>query len=89
MYSGPQAGAPFDEAYPYIRHTHWRDSGADWDELQLPLGNGRVAFANLIQGLQEGGYLGNYSVEFLDTYPNGTPENILAMKSSLEKLTTT
>ena len=89
MYSGPQAGAPFDEVYPYVRHTHWRDSGDDWDDLQLAVGSGSVDFSGLIQGLQEEGYSGPYSVEYMDTYPNGDHENITAMKSTLEKLTTT
>jgi len=85
IYAGPHQGGTFDELYPYVRHTHWRDSGNHWDRVQMPPGKGLVDFPCIIRGLKEAGYKGAYSVEYIDTFPDGTPENILAMKSLLEK----
>jgi sugar phosphate isomerase/epimerase len=83
MYAGPQQGAPFEELYPYVRHTHWRDSGYDWEHVQMPVGQGKVDFGRILKGLRQAGYQGAYSVEYIDTFPNGTRQNVLAMKRML------
>lgn len=86
MWAGPNQGAPFDELYPFVRHTHWRDSGFSWGEVQQSVGEGSVDFARVVAGLREAGYDGAYSVEYIDTFPNGTRENIVGMKRLLARL---
>jgi sugar phosphate isomerase/epimerase len=86
MWAGPNQGAPFDEIYSFVRHTHWRDSGLSWSEVQQPVGEGNVDFACVVAGLKEVRYDGAYSVEYIDTFPHGTRENIVEMKHVLERL---
>lgn len=86
LWVGPHQGAPFDELYPYVRHTHWRDAGSSWSEVQKPVGEGNIPFARVIAELKNAGYRGAYSVEYIDTFPHGTRENIFAMKQVLERL---
>jgi len=86
MWAGANQGAPFDELYPFVRHTHWRDAGYSWSEAQLPVGAGSVDFARVVAGLRSVGYDGAYSVEYIDTFPHGTRENILEMKRVLSRL---
>lgn len=84
MVAGPNQGQPFDALYPYVRHTHWRDGGDRWERVQLPVGQGLVDFETVIEGLRDVGYDGAYAVEYIDTFPNGTRENIVLMKQALE-----
>lgn len=86
LWAGPHQGAPFDELYPYVRHTHWRDAGNSWSEVQKPVGKGDVPFARIVEGLKNAGYQGAYTVEYIDTFPHGTRENVFAMKQLLERL---
>jgi len=84
MYAGANDGAAYEQLYPYVKHTHWRDSGNDWEQAQLPVGDGVVDFEAAITALQASGYDGSYAVEYIDTFPNGGERNIEAMKQVLE-----
>ena len=68
-----------------MRHTHWRDGGSDWEQAQLPPGDGVVDFDGTLRGLDEAGYDGAYSVEYIDRFPNGGVPNIRAMKRILDE----
>ena len=85
MWAGENQGAPFDDLYPFVAHTHWRDGGESWDQAQLPVGKGVVPFREVLNKLADAGYSGAYSVEYIDTFPNGGEANILRMKEILNK----
>lgn len=85
MWAGENQGAPFDQLYPYVSHTHWRDSGDVWEQCQVPVREGVVDFASVLKSLYETGYRGAYSVEYIDTFPNGGERNILTMKRLLDE----
>ncbi|GIX07017.1 MAG: hypothetical protein KatS3mg115_1420 [Candidatus Poribacteria bacterium] len=86
MYAGENQGAPYEILFPYVRHTHWRDAGTDWSQAQVNVGEGVVDFEYALRGLRAAGYEGAYSVEYIDTFPNGGVQNIQAMKTLLEEL---
>ncbi|MDA1190721.1 MAG: sugar phosphate isomerase/epimerase [Candidatus Poribacteria bacterium] len=84
MVAGPNQSEPFDQIYPYVRHTHWRDSGNTWERCQLPVGEGLVDFESMLGALKAVGYSGTYSVEYIDTFPNAGRRHIAEMKRTLE-----
>jgi sugar phosphate isomerase/epimerase len=88
MYAGPNEGAPFDALYRLTRHTHWRDSGRSWERVQLPVGEGDVDFEGVVRGLRAAGYRGAFSVEYIDTFPNGGPGHVVEMRDRLRSLVT-
>jgi len=47
------------------RHTHLRDAAPG--QLQMPFGKGAVNFDWVLQALKDRGYLGNFSIEYLET----------------------
>ncbi len=84
MVAGPNQSAPFDKIMPYVRHTHWRDSGDSWDRCQLPVGEGIVDFKACLKALADVGYDGVYAVEYIDSFPDGGIAQVEAMQRVLE-----
>ncbi|HET7768047.1 MAG TPA: sugar phosphate isomerase/epimerase [Chloroflexota bacterium] len=68
-YAGPNQGAGFSAVYPFVRHVHLRDAGADWDHIQLPPGSGSVDFAAIARALAQHSYAGHFAVEYIDSIP--------------------
>ena len=84
MVAGPNQSAPFDQILPYVKHTHWRDSGDSWDHCQLPVGEGIVDFRGCLKALADVGYDGIYAVEYIDSFPDGGIAQVEAMQRVLE-----
>ncbi|MEO2003825.1 MAG: sugar phosphate isomerase/epimerase [Candidatus Poribacteria bacterium] len=84
MVAGANQGAPYDQIFPYVRNTHWRDSGTSWDHCQLPLGEGAVDFDHDLAALKAVGYDGVYSVEYIDSFPDGGINQVELMQRLLE-----
>ncbi|MBT3269224.1 sugar phosphate isomerase/epimerase [Candidatus Poribacteria bacterium] len=84
MVAGQNQGAPYDQIFPYVQNTHWRDSGTSWDQCQQPLGEGVVDFDHCFSALAAVGYDGVYSVEYIDSFPNGGIAQVEAMQRLLE-----
>lgn len=51
---GPKATENYDQIYPYVYHTHLRDTSAQ--ELQVPVGLGEVDYGRLINQLNRESY---------------------------------
>jgi len=73
---------------PHVAHVHFRDAGVNgWDEVQVPLGKGKVEFGAIVRALKEVGYNGAISCEYIDTIGGvDIPENLKALKSLLLSL---
>jgi sugar phosphate isomerase/epimerase len=69
FYAGPNQGSDFAAVYPYVRHVHLRDAGADREHIQVPAGTGRVDFGALVRALDSVGYAGKFAIEYIDTLP--------------------
>ncbi|MBM3214108.1 sugar phosphate isomerase/epimerase [Candidatus Poribacteria bacterium] len=85
MWAGPHQGGSFDELYPLVRHTHWRDAGMAWEHVQMPVGEGNVDLRGVMRGLKKAGYQGAYAVEYIDTFPNFSYREISVMRRLLEQ----
>jgi sugar phosphate isomerase/epimerase len=59
-------------------HVHLRDAAPD--EMFVPLGRGTVDFDRLIEMLQERGYTGHYSIEYLGLH-EGAREEIVKLRN--------
>ncbi len=87
-YAGPNQGADFSAVFPYVRHVHLRDAGADWEHIQVPAGAGRVDFRWIVEQLHTLGYAGKFAIEYIDSIPVAAgsgeptviPANVLRMR---------
>ena len=65
---GPNADRPYDQVFPYVYHTHLRDSTSQ--SLQVQVGLGELDYTRLINQLKRRGYNGALSVEILSNAQN-------------------
>lgn len=81
-YAGPAQGSGLEEVLPFVSHVHLRDAGSGWEEIQLPVGRGRVEFARLFELLQRHGYTGDFVAEYIDSIGEVQPApEMLAIQS--------
>lgn len=71
---GPYKDQNFDHVFPYVYHTHLRDSKPG--ELQMPIGLGDLDYSRLITLLQKQGYQRALSVEILPERLQGADRNL-------------
>jgi sugar phosphate isomerase/epimerase len=76
---GPCAGQSYDQVFPYVYHTHLRDSTSQ--QLQVHVGLGELDYTRLINQLKRQGYNRALSIEILTT-----PENAADRPLELRKL---
>jgi sugar phosphate isomerase/epimerase len=76
---GPNADRSYDQVFPYVYHTHLRDSTAQ--SLQVQVGLGELDYTRLINQLRRRQYNRALSVEILPT-----PENAAERPLELRKL---
>jgi len=60
---GPHRGGIYDQVYPYVFHTHLRDTNPD--QLQVPIGLGQIDYSRVITQLERVKYNRALSVEIL------------------------
>jgi sugar phosphate isomerase/epimerase len=60
---GPHRGGLYDQVYPYIYHTHLRDTTPD--QIQVPVGLGQIDYSRVISQLERVKYHRALSVEIL------------------------
>ena len=85
-YAGPLQGGAFEALLPYVRHVHLRDAGGSWEEIQVPVGKGRVEFSRLFHLLRQNGYTGDFVIEYIDSIGSiETDREILAMKALVDR----
>lgn len=60
---GPHRGGIYDQVYPYVYHTHLRDTTPD--QLQVPIGLGEIDYSRVISQLERVKYTRALSVEIL------------------------
>lgn len=60
---GPHRGGLYDQVYPYVFHTHLRDTNPD--QLQVPIGLGQIDYSRVISQLERVKYNRALSVEIL------------------------
>ena len=65
---GPHAGKSYDQVFPYVYHTHLRDSTLQ--SLQVQVGLGELDYTRLISQLRRQGYSRALSVEILPAVDN-------------------
>lgn len=51
---GPHKGRNYDQVFPYVYHTHLRDSSLE--EMQVPVGLGQIEYSRLINQLRRESY---------------------------------
>lgn len=67
---GNNAGRSYDQVFPYVYHTHLRDSTAQ--NLQVQVGLGELDYTRLISQLKRQGYTRALSVDLLPTTENAS-----------------
>jgi sugar phosphate isomerase/epimerase len=65
---GNNAGRSYDQVFPYVYHTHLRDSTSQ--SLQVQVGLGELDYTRLINQLKRQGYSRALSVDLLPTAEN-------------------
>jgi sugar phosphate isomerase/epimerase len=65
---GNHAGRSYDQVFPYVYHTHLRDSTSQ--SLQVQVGLGELDYTRLINQLKRQGYSRALSVDILPTAEN-------------------
>lgn len=63
---GPNQGRPFDDVFPYVRHTHLRDTGRRKNQFQVRVGRGEVEFSRIINTLGRYEFTGSLTVAIDD-----------------------
>jgi sugar phosphate isomerase/epimerase len=76
---GPHAGKSYDQVFPYVYHTHLRDSTAQ--SVQVQVGLGELDYTRLINQLRRRSYNRALSIDLLPT-----PENVAERPLELRKL---
>jgi sugar phosphate isomerase/epimerase len=76
---GNNAGRSYDQVFPYVYHTHLRDSTSQ--SLQVQVGLGELDYTRLINQLKRQGYSRALSVDILPF-----PENVNERPLELRKL---
>ncbi|MEI8017796.1 MAG: sugar phosphate isomerase/epimerase [Schlesneria sp.] len=66
---GRYAGQSYDQVYPYVYHTHLRDTTPS--QVQVPVGLGEVDYSRIISQLRRFNYNRALSVEILPDYLQG------------------
>jgi len=83
---GPNRGAAYDQVYPYVYHTHLRDTSPE--QLQIQVGLGDIDYSRLISQLGRENYARALSVEFLPELldPEIRPLEMRKLRMLLETL---
>jgi sugar phosphate isomerase/epimerase len=76
---GPNAGKSYDQVFPYVYHTHLRDSTAQ--SVQVQVGLGELDYTRLINQLRRRSYNRALSIDLLPT-----AENVAERPLELRKL---
>jgi sugar phosphate isomerase/epimerase len=63
---GPNQCRPYEQVYPYVKHTHLRDSGRRIDQIQITVGRGEIEYGRIINSLCRFGYRGALTVAMED-----------------------
>jgi hypothetical protein len=50
-----------------VAHVHLRQAGAGWAEIQLPVDEGRIDVASVVESLRDSGYDRALTVEYIDS----------------------
>ena len=84
---GPWRGKDFDFVYQYAAHVHLRDTGATMEQVQTPVNRGVMDFPQIVSRLEESGYEGDITIEYIDITPDiDTGEEARKLKAILKKL---
>lgn len=60
---GPHRGGLYDQVYPFVKHTHLRDTTPE--QVQVPVGLGQIDYSRIISQLERVKYNRALSVEIL------------------------
>jgi sugar phosphate isomerase/epimerase len=63
---GPHQNKPYEEVFAYVQHTHLRDTGRRFDQLQVKVGAGEIEYGKIISSLCKFGYQGALTVAMED-----------------------
>jgi sugar phosphate isomerase/epimerase len=79
--AGPQQGKNYDCVFPYVRHTHLRDTGRGPNQFQVRVGQGEVEYGRIVSQLARYRYKQALSVDMRDA-----PDLPFAMEPEARKL---
>jgi len=57
-----------------VAHVHLRQAGTGWAEIQLPVDEGRIDVASVVESLRESGYDRTLTVEYIDSLDGVAPD---------------
>jgi sugar phosphate isomerase/epimerase len=63
---GPHQNKCYDDVFPYVAHTHLRDTGRRIDQLQIKVGRGEIEYGKIINSLCRFAYNGSLTVAMED-----------------------
>jgi sugar phosphate isomerase/epimerase len=79
--AGPHQGRNHDQVYPFVRHTHLRDTGKGPNKFQLRIGQGEIEYGRVISHLARHNYDRVLTVDIRDI-----PEPPYPMEPEVRKL---
>ena len=79
--AGPNQGALYDDLFPYIRHTHLRDTGRHPGQFQVRVGQGEIEYGRIVTQLERFDYDRLLTVDIHDV-----PDASFVMESEVRKL---
>jgi len=79
--AGPNAGASWDQVYPYIRHVHLRDTGSGANHFQVRIGQGEIEYGKIVSMLARHRYDRVLTVDIRDI-----PDAPFVMEPEVRKL---
>lgn len=63
---GPNQNKSYEEVFAYVQHTHLRDTGRRFDQLQVKVGAGEIEYGKIISSLCRFAYQGALTVAMED-----------------------
>ena len=79
--AGPNQSANHDQVFPFVRHTHLRDTGRGPNQFQVRVGQGEVEYGRIVAQLARHHYDRILSVDIRDI-----PDAPFAMEPEVRKL---
>src|SRR5207249_714494 len=79
--TGPQQGKNYDSVFPYVRHTHLRDTGRGPNQFQVRVGQGEVEYGRMVTQLARYGYDRLLTIDIRDV-----PDAAFSLEPEVRKL---
>jgi sugar phosphate isomerase/epimerase len=86
--AGPHHGKSYDQVFPFVRHTHLRDTGRGMEQFQVRVGQGEIEYGRIVSQLARQHYDRALTVDIHDVADAPIPiaPEVRKLKYLLESL---